>query len=50
MKRPLRVIPAHENIENKGNIDRKRSRFQGKLQLVSVIDVCVEINPLRRNR
>jgi hypothetical protein len=47
MKRPVGVIAAYENVENKRNIDGKGSRLQGEFELVSVIDVCVEINRSR---
>jgi len=47
MKRSLRVITAYESVENKRNIDGKHSRFQGGFELVSVIDVCVEISRFR---
>jgi hypothetical protein len=48
MKRILRVIAAYESVENKWKIDGKHSRFQGEFELVSVIDVCVEISQFRR--
>ena len=48
MKRVLRVIAAYESVENKRKIDGKHSRFQGEFELVSVIDVCVEISPFIR--
>ncbi len=43
MKRLLRVVTADEDVEDKRNINGKRSRFQGKFKLVAVVDVFVEI-------
>jgi hypothetical protein len=43
MKRPLRVVPAYEDIEDEGNIDGKHTCFEGKFELVPVIDAGVEI-------
>jgi hypothetical protein len=44
MKRVLRVITTHEDIEDKRDIDGKRSHFQRVFELVSVIDGVVEIS------
>jgi len=48
MERILLVIVAYEGVENKRNIDGEHSHFLGEFQLVSVIDVVVEISLLRR--
>lgn len=47
MKGLLRVIIAYENVEDERNIDRKRSRFQGIFELVTIVNVCVEIRRFR---
>ena len=49
MKRPLRVIATNEDIEDKRNVDRERTCFEGKFKLVAVVDVLIEIRHLRGN-
>jgi hypothetical protein len=46
MKRVSRVVTACEGVEDKRKIDGKRSRLQGEFELVSVIDIGVEITRL----
>lgn len=50
MKWLLRVIVVFEDIEDKRNVDGERSRLERQFQLVSVVDVFIEIVRLRSLR
>ena len=44
MERILLIVVAYEGVENKRNIDGEYSHFLGEFELVSVVDVIVEIS------
>jgi hypothetical protein len=47
MERRLPVRTIYQEVENKRNIDGKRSHVEGEFELVFVIDVPVEISRFR---
>ena len=47
MERVFRVIVADESVEGKRNVEGEHSNFLGKLKLVPVVDVSIEIGGFR---
>ena len=47
VKRALRVVNTNESVEWERNVEWQHTHFLGEFELVSVIDVSVEISPIR---